>query len=220
MRIAIVGAGISGLVAAHLLHREHEIVVYEADAYAGGHTNTVRVDTDARDASRRHRLHRDERPQLPELHAPARPASASPRQPTHMSFSVKAEERATSSTAAPRAASSASRRNLVNAPLPAHARRPAALQPRAARAARRTSDGRRSGSLRDFLERHRFSRRVRRAADRAAGVRGVVGRPAPAVLASRRASSPSSSPTTACSAFATARGGRRSPAARRATSRR
>jgi predicted NAD/FAD-binding protein len=45
MRIAIIGAGISGLVTAHLLHREHEIVVYEAAGYAGGHTNTVRVDT-------------------------------------------------------------------------------------------------------------------------------------------------------------------------------
>jgi predicted NAD/FAD-binding protein len=45
MRIAIVGAGISGLVSAHLLHRDHEIVVYEAADYAGGHTNTIRVDT-------------------------------------------------------------------------------------------------------------------------------------------------------------------------------
>lgn len=45
MKVAIVGAGVSGLVAAHLLHREHEIVVYEANGYAGGHTNTIRVDT-------------------------------------------------------------------------------------------------------------------------------------------------------------------------------
>ncbi|MDQ6607096.1 MAG: FAD-dependent oxidoreductase [Actinomycetota bacterium] len=45
MRVAIVGAGISGLVAAHLLAREHEVVVYEAGDYAGGHTNTIRVDT-------------------------------------------------------------------------------------------------------------------------------------------------------------------------------
>ena len=44
MRIAIVGAGISGLVAAHHLHREHDITVYEANDYVGGHTNTVRVD--------------------------------------------------------------------------------------------------------------------------------------------------------------------------------
>jgi predicted NAD/FAD-binding protein len=45
VRIAIVGAGISGLTVAHLLHRDHEIVVFEAGGYAGGHTNTVRVDT-------------------------------------------------------------------------------------------------------------------------------------------------------------------------------
>jgi predicted NAD/FAD-binding protein len=44
MKIAIVGTGVSGLVAAHLLHREHEIAVYEAAPRLGGHTNTVRVD--------------------------------------------------------------------------------------------------------------------------------------------------------------------------------
>ncbi|MBK5218699.1 MAG: FAD-dependent oxidoreductase [Thermoleophilia bacterium] len=43
MRIAIVGTGVSGLVAAHGLHREHEITVYEAGPRLGGHTNTVRV---------------------------------------------------------------------------------------------------------------------------------------------------------------------------------
>jgi predicted NAD/FAD-binding protein len=46
MRIAIVGAGISGLATAHMLHREHEITVFEAGALAGGHANTVRVDTE------------------------------------------------------------------------------------------------------------------------------------------------------------------------------
>ena len=45
MRVAVVGAGISGLVVAHLLHREHEITVFEAANHAGGHTNTIRVDT-------------------------------------------------------------------------------------------------------------------------------------------------------------------------------
>jgi uncharacterized protein len=45
MRVAIVGAGVSGLVCAHLLHEQHEITVFEASDYAGGHTNTVRVDT-------------------------------------------------------------------------------------------------------------------------------------------------------------------------------
>ena len=46
MRIAVVGAGVSGLVAAHLLAPEHEVHVFEAQSYAGGHTNTVRVDTE------------------------------------------------------------------------------------------------------------------------------------------------------------------------------
>jgi predicted NAD/FAD-binding protein len=45
MRIAIVGTGVSGLVAAHHLHREHEVTVYEAAARIGGHTHTVRVET-------------------------------------------------------------------------------------------------------------------------------------------------------------------------------
>ena len=39
------GAGVSGLVTAHLLAPRHEVTVFEAAAYAGGHTNTVRVDT-------------------------------------------------------------------------------------------------------------------------------------------------------------------------------
>ena len=46
MRIAIVGSGISGLVCAHLLHPDHEITVFEANDYVGGHSNTVRVDID------------------------------------------------------------------------------------------------------------------------------------------------------------------------------
>ncbi len=44
-RIAIVGAGISGLVCAHLLRESHDLTVFEANDYAGGHTNTIRVDT-------------------------------------------------------------------------------------------------------------------------------------------------------------------------------
>lgn len=43
MKIAIVGTGVSGLVAAHHLHRRHEITVYEAAARIGGHTHTVSV---------------------------------------------------------------------------------------------------------------------------------------------------------------------------------
>src|SRR4051794_14043335 len=45
MRIAVVGAGVSGLVAAHLLHERHEVTVFEAGGKPGGHTNTIRVET-------------------------------------------------------------------------------------------------------------------------------------------------------------------------------
>lgn len=49
MKIAIVGTGISGMVAAYLLHRDHEITVFEAADYIGGHTNTVEVPMEGRD---------------------------------------------------------------------------------------------------------------------------------------------------------------------------
>ena len=45
MKLAVIGAGISGLVCAHLLSDEHDVTVFEANDYPGGHTNTVRVDT-------------------------------------------------------------------------------------------------------------------------------------------------------------------------------
>ena len=44
MRVAVVGAGISGLGAAYLLSRAHDVEVFERAAYAGGHTNTVEHD--------------------------------------------------------------------------------------------------------------------------------------------------------------------------------
>jgi predicted NAD/FAD-binding protein len=43
MKIAVIGAGISGLVAAYLLSRRHDITVYESASYLGGHTHTVEV---------------------------------------------------------------------------------------------------------------------------------------------------------------------------------
>jgi len=43
MRIGIVGSGISGLVSAHLLHRDHEVTLFEANDYVGGHTITTQV---------------------------------------------------------------------------------------------------------------------------------------------------------------------------------
>lgn len=45
-RIAVVGAGISGLATAWLLSRRYEVTLFEAASYAGGHTNTVDVTVD------------------------------------------------------------------------------------------------------------------------------------------------------------------------------
>lgn len=46
MKIAIVGGGISGLTTAHLLCGDHEITLFEAGDYPGGHTNTLDVTHD------------------------------------------------------------------------------------------------------------------------------------------------------------------------------
>src|SRR6476646_11400865 len=42
--IAVIGAGISGLAAAHVLSRRHRVHVFEKEPRLGGHTNTVVVD--------------------------------------------------------------------------------------------------------------------------------------------------------------------------------
>ncbi|PKH39990.1 FAD-dependent oxidoreductase [Pseudomonas sp. 43NM1] len=46
MNIAIIGSGISGLTSAYLLNRRHDITVFEASDWVGGHTHTVDVTVD------------------------------------------------------------------------------------------------------------------------------------------------------------------------------
>jgi predicted NAD/FAD-binding protein len=43
MKVAIIGSGISGLVVAYRLHREHDVTLFESNSYVGGHTHTVDI---------------------------------------------------------------------------------------------------------------------------------------------------------------------------------
>ena len=43
MKIAIIGAGVSGNTVAYRLHEKHDITIFEAEDYIGGHVNTIDV---------------------------------------------------------------------------------------------------------------------------------------------------------------------------------
>ena len=71
MRVAVIGAGIAGLGAAHALARVHDVEVFERDGRAGGHANTVTIAAPRRRrAAARHRIPRAQRAQLPATVAP------------------------------------------------------------------------------------------------------------------------------------------------------
>jgi len=41
MRIAVIGGGVAGIVAAHLLQEKYQVTLYEKNDYVGGHTHTI-----------------------------------------------------------------------------------------------------------------------------------------------------------------------------------
>ncbi len=49
MKIAIIGSGISGLTCGYHLHRDHDVTMFEANDYIGGHTATVDVQVNGQD---------------------------------------------------------------------------------------------------------------------------------------------------------------------------
>lgn len=44
MKIAIIGSGVAGMTAGHLLSRQHDVHLFETQSRIGGHTNTIDVD--------------------------------------------------------------------------------------------------------------------------------------------------------------------------------
>ena len=197
MKLAIVGAGISGLVCAHRLHPEHDITVYEAGAEVGGHTNTVRVEiggeahwVDTGFIVYNDRNYPNFEPLLAELGVAT--------QSSRMSFSVSDDAGSFEYAGTPRGLFAK----------PAHAADPRFLR----MVGRPLRFNREARSLLDLARgrgpvaarvpgRGRLRRVVHRAADRAPGLRGVVGRPGARCGRSRPRSSPASSTTTACSGF-------------------
>jgi predicted NAD/FAD-binding protein len=112
MRIAVIGGGISGLVAARGLAAEHEVVVFEACDRPGGHTNTVDVETpDGTLPIDTGFIVYNERnyPQFVKLLAELRVDS----QPTEMSFSVQCERTGLEYCGSSMNAIFAQRRNLL-----------------------------------------------------------------------------------------------------------
>lgn len=42
-RVAVIGCGVAGLTAAHILQRQHRVTLFERNEYLGGHTHTVPI---------------------------------------------------------------------------------------------------------------------------------------------------------------------------------
>lgn len=113
MRIAVVGSGIAGLASAWLLSRKHEVTLFEANSYFGGHTHTHEVEQ----AGQRYRIdsgfivHNPAHyPLLTRLFAQLGVGS----QPTTMSFSVHSEASGLEYNAATLDTLFCQRRNLLS----------------------------------------------------------------------------------------------------------
>lgn len=44
LKIAVIGGGISGIMSSYLLQKEHDITIFEANDYLGGHAHPVKID--------------------------------------------------------------------------------------------------------------------------------------------------------------------------------
>ncbi len=154
MRIAIIGAGIAGMTAAWLLHRKHELTVFEAAARIGGHTNTVEVALGGKDYAIdtgfivfNDRTYPNFIQLLGELQVAA--------QPTNMSFSVRCDKTGLEYNGATLNTLFAQRRNLLR---PSFHRMLRDILRFNREAPALLAAASHPLSLRDYLERQRYSR--------------------------------------------------------------
>jgi len=113
MRIAIVGSGIAGLASAWLLSRHHDVTLFEANDYPGGHTHTHRVVQDGREYAVDTGFIVHNRAHYPLLSAFFDELGVAT-QPTTMSFSVRSEASGLEYNAATLDTLFCQRRNLVS----------------------------------------------------------------------------------------------------------
>ena len=113
MKIAVIGSGISGLASSWLLSREHDVTLYEANDYLGGHTHTHAIEL----GGRSHAVdtgfivfNPDNYPLLSKLFAELGVES----QPTTMSFAVRNERSGLEYNATSLDGLFCQRRNLVS----------------------------------------------------------------------------------------------------------
>ncbi len=113
MRIAVVGSGIAGLASARLLAREHEVTLYEANDYLGGHTHTHDIEIDGRGHAVDTGFIVFNAPHYPLLHKLFDELGVES-QPTTMSFAVKNERTGLEYNATNLPGLFCQRRNLVS----------------------------------------------------------------------------------------------------------
>ena len=92
-RVAVIGAGISGMAAAYYLSRRHEVWLFEREPRLGGHTHTVRVDTSRGSLQHRHRVHRLQRAELPEPDRAVRRVGGRVAAERHVVFGIELRDR-------------------------------------------------------------------------------------------------------------------------------
>jgi len=113
MRVAVIGSGIAGLASAWLLSREHEVTLYEANDYLGGHTHTHDVEIGGREYAVDTGFIVFNPPHYPLLHK-LFDALGVASQPTTMSFAVKDERSGLEYNATDLSGLFCQRRNLVS----------------------------------------------------------------------------------------------------------